>query len=109
MTAFDVMCLTSSGMEGFPNVLGEAMSCGVPCVGTCVGDVGELVGDTGAVVATGDSDAIAAAVVELLSLQPEARRARGERARARIDQHFSISEVAGRYASFVYSVAAAPR
>ena len=37
MNAFDVIVCTSTS-EGFSNVIGEAMSCGVPCIATDVGD-----------------------------------------------------------------------
>lgn len=101
MAAFNVLCLTSSGMEGFPNAVGEAMSCGVPCVGTAVGDVAELIGDTGEVVRPADPGAVAAAVLRLLSLDPQSRRDLGARARSRIIAKFSIGEVARRYAELL--------
>ena len=103
MAGFDVLCLTSAA-EAFPNVIGEAMSCCVPCVGTAVGDVAELIGDSGEVVPPGDPAAVAAAADRLMALELGARRALGERARQRIIERFSIGEVARRYADLLRSV-----
>jgi glycosyltransferase involved in cell wall biosynthesis len=57
--ALDIFC-SASLSEGFPNVIGEAMSCGCHCVVTDVGDSKQVVGDSGAVVPSNDIEALAA-------------------------------------------------
>lgn len=94
--AFDVCCL-SSNSESFPNVLGEAMACGIPCVTTDVGAAAEIVGDTGVVVPRRDPPALAAGIEKLLRESPEERRHRGLRARSRIEERYSLEEVARQY------------
>ncbi len=100
MAALDVLASSSSYGEAFPNVLGEAMACGVPCVVTDVGDSAYIVGDTGRVVASGDMTGLAAALEELLALPPSEKAALGERARARVAAHFEIGKVVQQYEDF---------
>lgn len=94
--ACDVVTLTSRS-EGFPNVLAEAMACGVPCVATDVGAARAIVGDTGLVVLPGDPDALAAAWLALILASPERRAVLGAAARRRIAERYSIAAVARRY------------
>lgn len=93
--ALDVACSSSAWGEGFSNVLGEAMACGVPCVATDVGDAREIIGATGAVVPARDSSALAAALQRMLSGD---RSALGASARQRVMERFSIGSIAARYA-----------
>jgi glycosyltransferase involved in cell wall biosynthesis len=75
--AIDILC-SASHREGFPNVIGEAMACGVPCVVTDVGASAEIVGDTGIVVPPDEpallADALDEMVRRLPSIQPLAIR-----------------------------------
>lgn len=91
--ALDMLALTSTD-EGFPNAVGEAMACGVPCVVTRVGDAEDIVGDAGLVVDVGDAAAVAEAIGTLLDEQPADRAARQERARDRIRARFSTRRLA---------------
>jgi len=91
--ALDVLCLPSAFGEGFPNVVGEAMSCAVPCVVTDVGDCAALVGDTGKVVAPRDPVALAAALERLLGAPAAERRALGAAARERVVAMFSVTRL----------------
>ncbi len=88
---------TSSFTEASPNVIGEAMASGVPCVVTDVGDSRDLVGDTGRVVPPKDPEALAAGWLELVEMGGEGRKRLGAAARERIVERFSIAAVAEQY------------
>ena len=95
LAATDVLA-SSSSSEGLPNVVGEAMAAGVPCVVTDVGDSALLVGETCRVVPPRKPAALASAVVGVLDIDGSGRARLGAAARARIAQHFSLAaSVAG--------------
>ncbi len=99
MAALDVLASPSHG-EAFPNVLGEAMACAVPCVVTDVGDSADIVGDTGRVVAAGDMGNMARELLAVLQLPVEQRRAMGASARARVQERYELGDVTRRYEDF---------
>ena len=103
--SFDVACC-SSYTEGFPNILGEAMACGVPCVTTDVGDAAMIVGTTGVVVPKRDPEALADAWEKLIEMSPTRRAELGASARQRIKDNFELGKVAARYQRLYQSVLA---
>lgn len=107
MAALDVLASSSSYGEAFPNVLGEAMACGVPCVVTDVGDSAYIVCDTGRVVASKNMAGLAQALVDILQLSALERLALGEAARTRVATHFEIGQIARQYEAFYDELASA--
>ena len=69
----DGLCLSSTS-ESFPNVVGEAMACEVPCVSTEVGDAADIIDKTGFVVPVSDSPKLANAMKQLISMPPKDRK-----------------------------------
>ena len=103
LAAMDIFCL-SSRTEAFPNVVGEAMAMGLPCVATDVGDVAVLVADTGVIVPKADSDALARGVSGLISRGPAYFRQLGQQARERIHATYDMRCVRERFESIYDSV-----
>ncbi len=104
--AFDLVTLSSAYGEGFPNVLGEAMACGIPCVATDIGDSAEIIGDTGVTVPPCDPEALAAGWRRVLALGAEERAALGVRARERILRDYDLGAIVARYEALYEEIAA---
>lgn len=94
MNAMDLFSLSSAWGEAFPNVIGEAMGCGVPCVATDVGDAARIIGDTGRIVPVRDPQALADAWNAVLRADPAER---GKAARRRMEQNYRIEDIVRRY------------
>jgi len=97
MAGLDVAVSASEWCEGFPNVLGEAMASGLPCVATDVGDSAEVIEDCRRLVPAGDAAALANSIDELRAMSEEQRYELGLRARARIRRLYSLESLADRY------------
>ena len=87
----------SSAWEGLPLVVGEAMAMEKPVVATDVGGVRELVGDAGVVVPARDSHALSEAMLGMMRISAEERRAIGKAARARICRQFDLNAKAAEW------------
>ena len=87
--------LMSSIWEGMPMVLLEASASELPIVATDVGGNREVVldGTTGFLVPPNDSEALAQAMLRLMSLSGEERRRMGKLARQHIEAHYSLNRV----------------
>ena len=91
--ALNLATLTSSHGEGFPNVVGEAMSCGIPVVTTDCGDSAIIVGNPDYIVPIGQPEALAISWRRVVDLTSERRAEMGAKQRARIVEEFNISQL----------------
>lgn len=87
----------SSAWEGMPLALGEAMAMEKPIVAVKVGGVRELAGECAALVPEGNPAELAAAMIAVMQLPPDARREMGRAARRRVVQSFSQEKSAGQW------------
>jgi glycosyltransferase involved in cell wall biosynthesis len=90
--ALDISCSASAYGEGFPNVIGEAMACGVPCVVTDVGDSAWIVGDLGIVVPAQNSTALEIALKKAIEII-QSDQDNSAKIRQRIVDQFSVQKL----------------
>jgi glycosyltransferase involved in cell wall biosynthesis len=82
----------ASAREGQPNVLLEAMACGLPVCATAVGGIPSLVGDSALLSPAGDIGALADNCARLL-VEPHRCDAMGHAGRERVERDFSFSRM----------------
>jgi len=104
MAGLDIFVLSSYG-ESFPNVIGEAMACGVPCVATDVGDSQRIIGGTGKIVPRKDPLAMANSVLELLNLPDEEFDKLRMVSRERIRKRYSLDSIVADYENMYWDIA----
>jgi len=90
LSAIGIATSSSAFGEGFSNALGEAMSCGLPCVATDIGDSSLILGDLGKIVPPRDPAALAAGWREILALDPATEDSLRNKCRERIVGNFSV-------------------
>lgn len=89
-STLDILVSSSIG-EGFSNVIGEAMSCGLPCVVTDVGDSARIVGDRALVVDPRNPKRLAQAILNTHQRKADTNWA--EISRIRIEENFSLKKL----------------
>lgn len=102
--ALDV-ATSSSISEAFPLAIGEAMSCGVPCVATDVGDSALMIGPSGRIIPPGDPAALAAGWSQILQMDAPARARLGAAGRKRVRELFDLGAVTRRYEALYQQLA----
>jgi L-malate glycosyltransferase len=100
----DLMLLLSE-KESFGLVALEAMACGVPCIGTNVGGIPEVIvdGNTGYICELGNISNITEKAIELLS-NPERHRKFSMNSIERAEQKFSAEQIVSEYENIYYKL-----
>lgn len=101
--ALDAVVLPSltrpNWMEQFGRVLIEAMSCGVPVIGSDSGEIPHVIGDAGIIVPEGDATDLAAALGRLRD-DPALRADLSRRGRARVMANYAQGQIARETVAF---------
>lgn len=96
MNSLDIL-VSSSKSEGFPNTVGEAMACGIPCIVTDVGDSAYLLGKSGCVVPSENPELLAQGCIEFINMSHENKNEIKVYARERILSYFDMKKIALKY------------
>ena len=96
--ALDFLVMPSLS-EGFPNVVAEAMACGVPCIVTDVGEAAVVVDEWGSIVRPGDYLILADSVKRWLECPIRELEWRGNKARMSILERYASDSIISAYRS----------
>jgi len=101
--SFDILCLPSK-VEGFANVLGESMSCEVPCIASNIGDSARIISDTGWIFKSEDKESLIDLLITTYNLDKKKLKSIARKARRRIIENYSLSKTVSKYNSLYKSI-----
>ena len=97
LNSFDLNILSSKS-ESFPLTLIEAMSCGIPCISTNVGDSKKIIGDSGWIVETENPEEIAKVIYKVYR-NKNLLKEKSKLARKRVLRLFTLKKMHMKYKS----------
>lgn len=97
--SLDVAVSSSAYGEGFPNTLGEALCCAVPCISTNVGEGPDLARGRGWVVPIKDHKALSEALCSAFEMPETERHDLGHKGRSFMQDNYQINDIVQRYES----------
>ncbi|MBE4910259.1 N-acetyl-alpha-D-glucosaminyl L-malate synthase BshA [Bacillus luteolus] len=97
--------LLLSEKESFGLVLLEAMACGVPCIGTSIGGIPEVISnnENGYLCELGDTTAVASKAISLLS-DPKLHTLMSTNARNTVIEKFNSSKIVNEYEKLYFKI-----
>ena len=94
--SLDILCLTSI-VEGFPNVIGEAMLSCVPCIASEVGDIKKIIDNTGWTFKSKDQKRLCELLVSTYNFKKVDLKYKGKIARQRIIKNYDLKKTIFEY------------
>ena len=96
--------VSSSSSESFPNVIAESMSLSIPCIATDVGETSNIIGNTGLVVPSKNTEELSKAILNYAYLDGNSLKELGEKACERIKEKYNLGKCLSMFEE-VYEVA----
>lgn len=109
LAAADIFCLPSLH-EGMPNAILEAMSAGLPIIGTSVGDISQMLdnGGCGTVVKKANEDQLAKRITDYIE-EPSYAQQHGKLARDRVIDRYSLDRMVTAHENIYQKLVKQPR